>query len=453
MKNLNSVVIVGRINVGKSRLFNRLTEKQQAIVSEIPGTTRDRNTGIVWWRGKTFSLVDTGGVNIEQLKNSIQLLTEKQKDGQESIEVNIIRQTKIALKEAKLILFLVDGKEGMLPDDRKLALVLKKIKKPLLLVCNKIDNNRLVHQADEFYKLGLGQPIPVSASTGFGTGDLLDLIFKKVRGKAAQKEDEPTRVAIIGKPNVGKSSLINKITGEYRSIVSPIPQTTREPQDIVLTYKDEKIKFIDTAGIRKTARIKPQGLEDKAVTKGLSVARRSEIVLFVLDVSKPFQRQDKFLAGEILLTKSSLIVIFNKWDKIEIRHRKNFMTYFARIFPFLTWAPKIFVSAKTGEHINDLFDAVLKAKLARLSEIPKNSLNKFLKKTIARHRPQGDAGNKRPYLHGLSQTGTNPPTFELITGDKVGIKQNYIKFMENQLREKFDLYGCQVKINVAQKKR
>lgn len=457
MAKLDAVVIIGRINVGKSTLFNRLTEKEKAIVSKTPGTTRDRNFGQVLWRGKIFNIIDSGGVNIDTLKNSIgQLISTKKIKFKDSIEQGIIKQTKQALREAKLVLFLVDGKQGLLPQDKELALVLKKLGKHVILVCNKIDSKKYLDKVNEFYKLGLGDPRPVSATTGLGTGDLLDEIVKRLKIKAKKlKEVEKkdlTKVAIIGKPNVGKSSLMNKLSRQERVIVSPIPQTTREPQDIVISYKKNPILFIDTAGLRKLAKIKPGSIEKTASQKVVTTIKNADIVLFVVDVSLSFERQDKFLAGLIMDSESSIIVVLNKWDKISQKDQKKYLQYFDRTFSFMAWVPKIFVSAKTGLNVKKIFELILQAANARQIEVSENALDKFLKKLIKKHKPQAATGRTKPYLHSLKQTDVNPPQFTLLVAKGVGLKDNYIKFLAKQIREKFDFFACPIKIKVGQKK-
>jgi len=457
MAKSDSVVIIGRINVGKSTLFNRLTEEQKAIVSNIPGTTRDRNFGQVIWRGKVFNLIDSGGVNIDNLKNSIgQLIKTKKTKRIDSIEQGIIKQTKQAIKDAKLILFLVDSKDGLLPEDKELAGVIKKLNQPVILACNKIDSEKYLDKVNEFYKLGLGTPHPVSASSGLGTGDLLDEVVKllKMRGKKAKAEDKiaAVKVAIIGKPNVGKSTLINALSHQQRSIVSPIAQTTREPQDIKIKYKNNHIILIDTAGLKKMSKMKAKSIEKIASFKTVSTIKKADIVLFVLDVTSRFNKQDKFLAGLTLESKSSIIVVMNKWDLITEQDQKKYFQYFNATFPFLTWAPKILTSAETGLNVRKIYDLILEADKARRIEINDNALDKFIIKLIKRYKPPTSRGKVRSYIHTLKQTKTNPPEFTLVVAKGVSIKDNYIKFLEKQIREKFDYFACPITIKIGQNK-
>ena len=455
---LPTVVIVGRINVGKSALFNRLTETGKAIVSDIPGTTRDYNVSQVSWRRKTFNLVDTGGVNIEALKHGIQSLVSKKISKKiaktDSIEKEIIKKTSQAISKADLLLFVADGQAGLLPEDKELALVVKKLNLPTILVCNKIDSQKYRHQINEFFKLGLGQPLPVSAVNGSGSGDLLDEMVKLIKGRrgrvAKTIEKSPVKVAIIGKPNVGKSSLINKILGEERVIVSDLAQTTREPQDIEIIYRDQKIVLIDTAGLRRKARIEP-GIEKKSTNKTLGVINHADIVLFVTEVDKPLTNQDSYLAGLIKDSGSGIILIANKWDilpdkdpSVDNRMKK----YYQRFFPYLSFAPMIFVSAKNGRNVDKILDLILEVWQQRQIEIPREKLEKVMKKITDQKRPVKASGQNRPRIYDVIQSGINPPKFTITIGEKQTIHFSYIRFIENQLRKNFGFLGVPVRINV-----
>ncbi|MBU1165266.1 ribosome biogenesis GTPase Der [Patescibacteria group bacterium] len=457
MAKSDTVVIIGRINVGKSTLFNRLCERHRAIVSNIPGTTRDRNFGSVIWRGKTITLIDSGGVDIDTLKNSIgQLASSKKNKYKDSIEQEIIKQTKQALKTAKLVLFLVDSKSGLVAADKELALVLKKLKKPVVLAVNKVDSQKQTEKIHEFYKLGLGDPVAVSAASGLGTGDLLDVIYKKLKPKKDKVNEieslETIKLAIIGKPNVGKSSLINKLSHQERSIVSAIAQTTREPQDIVIKYKDNSITLIDTAGLRKMSKIKPKSIEKIATQKTLSVIKASDVCLFVLDITQSFDNLDKHLADLAIQSQTSMLVVLNKWDLVKTKDLKKYMFYIDRSFPFLTWAPKIFVSAKTGSNTKKIYDIIVQAHNARNIRVNNNALDKFVKKLIKKHRPHAYRGTKAPFIHTLRQVDINPPIFELAINKGSSIKDNFIKFLESQIREKFEFFASPIKVKIDQRK-
>ncbi|PIS05134.1 MAG: ribosome biogenesis GTPase Der [Candidatus Buchananbacteria bacterium CG10_big_fil_rev_8_21_14_0_10_42_9] len=457
-KKLKSVVIIGRINVGKSTLFNRLTESHQAIVSDTPGTTRDRNRGKVLWRGREIELIDTGGLDIEGLKQSISRLAaskrrlKKLKGG--SIDADIVRQTQRAIKGADLILFVVDSKTGIMPTDKDLAAVIRKLNKPTLLTVNKVDRPKHLANAYEFLKLGFGEVYPISAASGSGTGDLLDAIYKKLRFKkltsanpATQGVKDEINVAIIGKPNVGKSSLINAILGEERSIVSAKPLTTRDPQDEVITYKNHTLRFIDTAGLRKQAKVEA-GLEKQSTAKALDALKRSDVVLFVTDISEPLGSQDAHLAGMIVESHASVIAILNKWDKIEDKSTKAWALTFDRRFPFFTWVPKLFVSAKTKSKVNQILDLVLDVSANRKTKIGANELERFLKSMVRRHSP-ASANQYRIFLRHLRQINDNPPVFELEINQKAKVQEHYLNFLKNQLREKYGFKGAPLGIKVV----
>ncbi|MFA6254997.1 MAG: ribosome biogenesis GTPase Der [Patescibacteria group bacterium] len=396
MTKLPIVVIIGRINVGKSSLFNRLTETGKALVSKIPGTTRDYNLGRVNWQKKSFSLIDTGGVNIETLKNSIRSLLPDQNNqlkNVDTIEKEIVRQTKEAIAKADLILMVVDGQAGLMPEDKELALVVKKLKAPAMLVCNKIDNPKYQHQPNEFFALGLGRPWPVSAINGSGTGDFLDELIKKIKNRPGRPKKpeakKPIKVAVIGKPNVGKSSLVNKILGENRVIVADTPQTTREPQDTEIDYLDEKIILIDTAGLRKKAKIK-RGLEKMSTKKTLTTIKIADIVLFLTEVDQPLGKQDEHLAGLIKDAGAGVIVVANKWDLVPEKDEKTdgeIKKYYQRYFPYLSFAPLIFTSAKTGKNTDKILDVVLSVNQERRKEVPEDELKNILKQVVKIHYP------------------------------------------------------------------
>ena len=463
MKKIPVVVIIGRTNVGKSSIFNRLTETSKALVSKIEGTTRDYNLGQVNWRKKTFSIIDTGGVDIDILKHSIQSLISDKKDKKNLnpsvIEKEIIDQTKQALKKADLILMIVDGQAGLLPADKELALVLKKLKKENLLVCNKIDSQKYIHQINDFYKLGLGKPWPVSAINGSGTGDLLDELIIHIKwSKGRPKKDikeEKIKVALIGKPNVGKSSLVNKILGEKRVIVSPVPQTTREPQDTEIVYQDKKIILIDTAGLRKNARIE-RGIEKMSTKKSINAMKHADIILLITEADKPLSKQDQHLAGLIKDSSKGIIIIANKWDligdkdeRIDSQVKQHYQSY----FPYLSFAPILFTSAKTGRSVDKILALILEVFAEKQKEIPDKKLERILKKLVKLHRPVKAIGQKRPHLYSLTQTYTNPPEFTVVIGESQSIHFSYLRFIENQLRQNFGFLGVPVIIKVKTIKR
>jgi len=457
-KPLPAVVIIGRINVGKSSLFNRLTETGKALISPIPGTTRDYNLGQVDWRKKTFQIIDTGGINIDTLKNSIQtLLTDKKQPKSmtaDVIEQEIVIQTKKALEKADLVLLVADGQAGLMSEDKELAMVLKKLQKPTILVCNKIDNQKYQHQTAEFFKLGLGKPWPVSAINGSGTGDLLDELVKKIKGSPGRpkKTDIPdtVKVALIGKPNVGKSSLLNKILNEKRVIVSDIPQTTREPQDTEISYQGKNIILIDTAGLRKKAKIEP-GLEKMATRKTQQVIKSADVILLITEVDKTLTKQDSYLAGQIKDVRSGIIIVANKWDILADKDPAidtKIINSYQRHFPYLAFVPIIFISAKTGRNVDKILDLILAVAKEKQKQVSDQDLEKILKKLVKKHWPSQAKGQNRPRLYSLAQTRFNPPEFTIMIGQNQSIHFSYLRFIENQLRENFGFLGVPVKIKV-----
>ena len=342
------VAICGRTNVGKSTLFNCFVEKNQALVSPIAGTTRDSNLGIVEWSNSAFELVDTAG-----LIDWHYLTSTKIED--KGIDAQTQKQAKSYLDKANLILFLVDTKVGILPEDQELAKAINKLgkyKSKILLVGNKVDNFKNASETAQFNKLGLGEPFPISAASGMGTGDLLDKIIDTIDEKREFKKaldvdsENLINVCIIGKPNVGKSSLLNSILGYERVIVSPIAHTTREPQNTELTYKEQTIRLVDTAGISKQG-TKSKGFEKPGILKSLKSLDKAEIALLVFDISEPLTHQDAKIIQEIVDRKKSLIFIANKWDQVEERNTKKWTEIIYDKMPFATWVPIQFISAKT----------------------------------------------------------------------------------------------------------
>ncbi|MDD5291096.1 MAG: ribosome biogenesis GTPase Der [Patescibacteria group bacterium] len=451
--NLPTVIIFGRANVGKSTLFNRLVEKNQALVSNIAGTTRDSNINEVGWRGKKFIVVDTGGI-IDLPKK----ISAEEKPG--SIEAKVQHQARQYLKRADLILFLVDAKTGLLPMDRQMALFLKKSlkeTKKIILVANKVDNHRQASESAEFNKLALGEPFPISAATGAGTGDLLDLIFKKIKFKkiavpGGEGEMEAVKVCIIGKPNVGKSSLLNSILGYERVIVSPEPHTTREPQDTEIIYKDKPIILVDTAGISKKG-TKTKGLEKHGIAKSLKALEKSNIALLVIDINEGITHQDAKLVEEIMERKVSFLIIANKWDLIKKKDPKKYSNYIYGSFPFATWAPIHFTSALTGSKTNKILDLILEINEGRKIILGDSQLNKFLLRIVKIHLPAKGKGVKKPHIYEFKQISSNPPKFQLRIGSRDDLHFSYVRFIANRLREKYGFLGTPIGIEVDKGKK
>jgi GTP-binding protein len=452
--NLPLVVICGRTNVGKSTLFNCLTGKKQALVSNIAGTTRDSNLGIVEWANSAFEIADTAGIIDWRY-----LLTKKIADN--DIDTQTQKQARSYLDQADLILFLVDTKAGLLPEDKEIAAALKKSElysPKVMLIANKVDNFRAASEAAQFNKLNLGEPIAVSAASSMGTGDLLDIIIEKIdkpkkNKKAPEDKDSKTVTAcIIGKPNVGKSSLLNSILGYERVIVSPIAHTTREPQNTDLIYKNKKITLVDTAGISKQG-TKGKGLEKPGILKSLTSLDKADIALLVMDISEPITHQDAKIIQEIVDRRKSLIFIANKWDMVETRDTKKWTEIIYDKLPFATWAPLQFISAKTGEKVNKILDLILAIASERQLQLSDSQCAKFLSHVVKLHKPAKGKGLKAPHIYEFKQVKYNPPAFVVRIGPNDDLHFSYVRFMENRLREKYGFTGTPIHIKVTKERK
>ena len=448
------VVIFGRTNVGKSTLFNCLVEKRQALVSDIAGTTRDSNLGRVVWLGQEFELVDTGG--IIDLKHLL-----GQTKAESDIDDKVQEQAKRYLKAADLVIFLADNKTGLLPADRQMALLIKKSVNPkkIILAVNKVDSPKDRLNFSEFYELSFGDPRPISAASGSGTGDLLDIIVERLRPVKREIEIENCKlkienfikVCIIGQPNVGKSSLLNSLLGYERVIVSSIPHTTREPQHTDIIYQNQPIKLIDTAGISRRG-TKTKGLEKFGIVKSLAALAKSDIALLVMDISQPLTHQDAKLVEEIVDAKKSFIFIANKWDKIAERDTKKYADYIYGKLPFAKFAPIQFISAETGEKVKKIFDLILQIGEQRKLELSDSQLQHFLSRVVKIHRPAKGRGVRHPRIREFTQVGGNPPIFELKIGVKEDLHFSYVRFLENRLRETYGFLGTPLTVKIAKNK-
>jgi len=450
---LPSVVLVGRVNVGKSTLFNRLTESDHAMVSTIPGTTRTRNIGVVQWQGKIFELVDTGGLTFSD---------------RVPLEKNIIEQTETALARAELVLLVIDVQDELLPQEKELAKKISRLGRPVMLIANKADSAEWRSRAYErdWLKLGLGEPRPVSAASGAGLGDLLDEILRQL-GKGAKRPKKNTgpkgdrlgktviRAAILGRPNVGKSTLFNKLIGEARAIVSPMPHTTREPHDTLVEIEGQNIIFVDTAGIRRKTKVSGD-LERQGITKSLEAARRSEIALLLLDASQPIADQDKQLGAWLAEHAKSVIIVVNKWDLAEanddgFRNDVKRLVYAA--FPHLDYAPIVFTSSETEYRIHQIFPLILRAAEERRLEIPKEKIDQFLHFALGRHKPARGKGSRQPKILGMKQIASGPPVFLLTIKQQTSLHQSYVNFLKNLLRESFSFFASPIIIRMTKSKK
>ncbi|MBI5023227.1 MAG: ribosome biogenesis GTPase Der [Candidatus Magasanikbacteria bacterium] len=448
-KQLPTIAIVGRTNVGKSALFNRLTEKRKAMVSKVAGTTRTSNVAPFLWRGITYRLIDTGGIDF---------------DKKATYEKEIQTQIDKAIEEARAIIFLVDLQSGIMPQEKLWAQELRKIKIPIVFVGNKADNPKIrlqIHEQD-WRKLGFGEPVPISAVNGSGVGDLLDVVIEKLSPQIKSlktikpMEKMATRVAIIGRPNVGKSSLFNALIGEERVIVSPVPFTTRETHDTLMLLDGEPFLFLDTAGLRRQSRIKSSSLEKISARQTESGLRHTDLVLLVLDASEPFAGQDKRLSMLVKESQKSLIIVINKFDLFQDQGEEaeeKIRRDFALTFPFLAYAPIVFVSAKTHWRVHKVFEMIRKVMLGRGKTIEESVLADLMKRLIHHRLPTKGKGVRHPHIYSLKQVAIDPPTFQVAIKQKTSLHESYLRFIENQLRAEFNLIGTPVvvyakKINI-----
>ncbi len=459
------VAIVGRTNVGKSTLFNRITERNQALVSDIENTTRDSNQAEAYWNNHNFTIVDTAGIIDVKYLSDKKLLN----NPLNNIDLKTQKQVVSFFKKAAVIIFMVDNKSGILPADRDMAKFFQKrpeLKERLVLVVNKVDDYKQKNEAAVFNKLGLGEPMYISAASGSGTGDLLEKVVGRLpEDKAAQKpkwegyepeeeeeavfdENRPINVCLIGKPNVGKSSLLNSVLGYERVIVSDIPHTTREPQKTQIIYKDRAINIIDTAGISKHGH-KAERLEKYGIMKSLATLKHADVALLMLDISQEITHQDAKIIEEITNVRKSFIILANKWDLIPERNVKKWTADIYRKLPFVTWAPIHFLSAKTGAKVDKIFDLVLDIAAARQTQLSESQLDKFLKRIVKIHKPAKGRGIGHPHIYQIHQTKVNPPRFEVRIGSHDDLHFSYVRFIENQLREQFKIVGTPIGIRIT----
>lgn len=448
------IALVGRTNVGKSTLFNRLLERRKAITSPIAGTTHDINFGHCHWRGRIFTIIDTAGLDLTSKNATEQALK---------------RQSDMAMAKADIIFLLVDVRAGLRPEDRAFASHLRKSKKKVFLVANKADNpsNRRKAEDTEWLKLGLGAPHPVSASNGTGTGDILDVAFEYLGGeniKTPEFANVDVRVAIIGRPNVGKSSLLNALAGEERVIVSEVPHTTREPQDTLLTFEDAKkatkrILLIDTVGIRKKAKVE-QGIEKLGVYMSLEELKRADVIFLMVDAAEGVGIQEKRLAGFIEDHNVAVAFIVNKWDLTDERQlgtAEDYRLYVNQQFPSYPWAPVTFIAAKHGSKVARLLPMALEMNAQRNRILSQEELDKFTTKLKKQHHSLfakggdrfGKKGN-RPKVYGISQVGTQPPAFMVVVHDKETLHPSFMRFVENRMREEFGFEGTPMRVNARE---
>ncbi|MDP2630513.1 MAG: ribosome biogenesis GTPase Der [Candidatus Uhrbacteria bacterium] len=433
------VALVGRVNVGKSTLFNTILEQKKAVVSAVPGTTRDVNYGLCTWRGKTFALVDTGG-----------FIGKPQSDIDEKVE----RYGSNVVTTADCILFVGDEKEGPNADDKVFLRNIRKLSDaPIVFIANKADRKRDSEDANwsEWERLGMGIPLRVSALTGRGTGDLLDEIVEKLPNKEdeeTQKEVPEIKVAIVGRTNVGKSSILNKIIGQERVIVSPEHHTTREPQDTFLEYNGVGLRIIDTVGMRRKSKISSK-IDREGFMRSIRSIEKSDVVILVLESMVTPSKQESRLLSIAKDAGAGVLVVVNKWDMVTEKTAKSSKAYedfFRNFFKTAQWVPILFISALMGQRTNKILESVMKVIEQRSKTVDQNNLDAFLKDALAHQKPQWIRGRKKPVIFRLQQRSASPPTFIIHANERLAISYSYIRFMEHRLREWFGFEGTPVRI-------
>lgn len=438
---LPQVAIIGRPNVGKSTLFNRLTGSRKSIVGDEPGITRDRIYGEVEWKAKEFRLVDTGGIV---------------PDDEAIIPANIFKQAGNAINESQAIIWVVDARAGVTPLDEEISVYLRNIGKPVFIAANKAESRKVEEEAAEFYQFGFGV-IPVSAEHGNSVGDLLDEVFDVLNFEEEPEEEEKPdeiKLAIIGRPNVGKSSILNKILGEERVIVSPIAGTTRDSIDTHLTVDGKKFLLIDTAGIRRKGKTTEMA-EKLSVVMARKSLERADVAILVIDAEEGITNLDASIAGYALDSGCSIIIAINKWDLVEEKETNTIYEFersIRRQMKFLDFAPIITISALTGQRVLKILPLVEKASEARVIKIPTSRLNKFFEANVTQPKGGGTpapvkGGVSRLKVQFISQGGTNPPLFILFTsGGKPGLHFSYLRYIENRLRDEFEFFATPIRL-------
>lgn len=423
-----TLAIVGRPNVGKSTIFNRIVGTRQAIVEDTPGVTRDRLYGRGSWLAREFAVIDTGGIDL----------------GDEPFMQQITEQAEIAMDEADVILFLVNVENGVTDADEHVAQILYRTDKPVILAVNKVDNPERRNDVFDFYSLGFGEPMPLSGTHGIGLGDVLDAVFAKFPDDNDADEDDSVKFSLIGRPNVGKSSLVNAILGENRVIVSPIEGTTRDAIDTKFTAEDTEFTMIDTAGLRKRGKVY-EATEKYSVLRAMRAIDRSDVVLMVLNAEEGIREQDKRVAGYAHEAGRAIIIVVNKWDTLE--KDNHTMTDFENLirdqFQYLDYAPIVFVSAKTGQRLQNLPGLILQAAENQSRRIQSSVLNEVLNDAMT-VTPTPTMNGKRLRIYYMTQVAIKPPTFIVFVNDPDLLHFSYQRFLINQLRETFDFTGTPI---------
>lgn len=430
------VAVVGRPNVGKSTFFNRVVGKRVAIVEDTPGVTRDRIYAEAEWRNIHFALIDTGGI---------------EPASEEIIPAQMREQAQIAMDTSDVILFMVDGKAGLTSDDREVANMLRRTGKPVILVVNKVDNPGLPDDFYDFYELGIGEPMAISAANMLGIGDVLDEIIEAFPEGYDTEEDDSIKIAVIGKPNVGKSSIINELTGENRVIVSPIAGTTRDSIDTPLEIDGEQYTLIDTAGIRRKSKVN-EDIEKYSVIRAVAAIERCDVCLLMIDASEGITEQDKKIAGVAHEAGKGIVVVVNKWDMIEKDNHtmKNFQKEIDKELTFMSYAPSVFISVKDKLRVKNVIIMAKAVAENRAMRIPTGQLNSLISDAILMKQPPSDKG-KRLKIYYATQVGVKPPLFSFKINSRPLMHFSYARYLENKIRESFGFEGTSIKFVFREK--
>lgn len=442
------VALVGRPNVGKSTLFNRLSGEPRAIVDNVPGTTRDRLFGESSWNGIDFDIIDTGGIDPSSSRSDPLSI------GSADYITQIRSQAALAIEEADAILFLTDASSGVTPADQEVAEMLRRRQKvvdgkfhpPVLLVVNKADSAGLRANAVDFHELGMGDPFPISSLHGTGTGDLLDALVAEFPEMEQEEEDDSVKIAIVGKPNVGKSSLLNRLAGEDRVIVSPIAGTTRDAIDTRIDYNGIKVTLIDTAGIRKRGKVEP-GVEKYSVIRSMRSIERADVALLLLDAVEGISAQDAHIAGYIIEAWKSAVVVVNKWDAVE-KDTYTMNAYSDRIredLKFMDYVPILFISAKTNQRVDQVMPMALRVQEERLARLTTSQLNRIIQSAQDAHSSTNHSGKTLRMYYG-TQVRSDPPTFLIYVNDPSLAHFTYIRYLENCIRKEYNFVGTPIRV-------